>query len=51
MSEATITYDGTTIASVGAGSSVILATKGKYLTDDITVETAESIPSATGVSF
>lgn len=42
MSEATVTYNGSEIASIDGGESVILATIGKYLTSNITIEAAES---------
>lgn len=42
MSEATVTYNGSEIASIEGGESVILATIGKYLTSNITIEAAES---------
>lgn len=42
MSEATIKYNGTTIASVDGGGSVTLATQGKYMSSNLTVEAAET---------
>jgi hypothetical protein len=41
MSEATIKYNGSTIASVDGGGSVTLATQGKYMSSNLIVEAAE----------
>lgn len=44
MSDATIKYNGSTIASVDGGRSVTLATNGKYMASDVVIE-AELAPS------
>lgn len=44
MSDATIKYNGSTIASVDGGRSVTLATSGKYMASDVVIE-AELAPS------